>query len=636
MAAVTTKKINGDAAVQLTFPLNFQRAYNAPLSFYPSFLGDNLDIMVGDDFQSEYHETKRLEANQSVMNGLQARQTAERLLLTGPHNYHVPKPVLGQRIYANPTNGAESYSSTRRDNGISAPFKTIEVGGSGELRGGVVTSIEGQEFYKRQLERRIAQLNRMNALAQGYAVEMGQTYKTDDNMKTGPIDKVQFFVYLQSACAAIAAGDLKRFSFENLKDLIELFLAFVPKMSIEDINDTYHVIDLAVYNIRNGLSEEPEFADIKDEDRAYADILQYYMERIRYVTAQVYKYYGSDPKTIKSLVQSLRRSEFETILIKGKTPMNVLNKLRSTNARINQLVENYDAADSSDGRFDKPAEGREDGEQRGIPRQPYAGRNGDENRAKYGRKTGDFTRGGPQWFGDEPVIQDEYEDLNPQYVAPLGMAGFDPNAERAPRANTQVIREALENVIYAVLEPLGYKRDGDVEEFVARNYPNPNNFVSEVANAMEERNFSKAQIAEGMRLTKYSVFADYIDENAGDIEPAEIKPARQRNPFVDVPAPIFSDQNNNGKADIVAPQDMGAQKERDLLIFPKAQIAKLGLPATREEMYRNYRTEAQYRALGLAIPKEMGGPYRMRSGTTLKNAKAYIIKLYKRYVDPEW
>jgi hypothetical protein len=229
MAAMATKKPRGDMGVQLTFPANFQKAYDLPLSYYPSYGGAAFDLMIGTDFQSEYHEQKRREAHQSVLNGLQARRTAEQKLLTGPHNYHLPKPVLGQRKYANPSCGAEAYSSTRRDNGMDAPFRTIETGQQGAgLRGGVMTSLEGQNFYKKQLDRRIAQLNRIDALAQGFAVEQGQSYKTDDNTKEGSVDKVQFFVYLRALLDAITEGDLSRFTFENLKEMLDMMLLLLP------------------------------------------------------------------------------------------------------------------------------------------------------------------------------------------------------------------------------------------------------------------------------------------------------------------------------------------------------------------------------------------------------------------------
>lgn len=647
MSAVATKKINGDAGVQLTFPANFQKAYKAPLSYYPSFQGGGLDLLVGSDFQSHYHAEKRADANRSVMNGLQARKTAERLLLTGPHNYHVPKPVLGQRIYANPSNGAEMPSSTRRDNGVSAPFKVVEVGGQGEMRGGVRT-IEGQNFYKAQLGRRISQLNRMNALAQGFAVQLGQDYKTDDNTKEGSVDKVQFFVYLRALMDAITQGDLSRFTFENLKEMIDLMFAFGPTMSEEDMNDTLEALDTMILSIRSGLSEQPEFAAFDDEKRAYAETLGIYAERMKRYVDEMFGKINLSTRDKKTLSKSLRKSlGFESLLRKGN-PIQVINEERRVDRRVDQDAEDYDdGEDGDDGRFNRPARPREDEEQRGMPRAPFAGRSGDENRDRNGRRNGVFIFGGPSWFGEaEDVRADEYEDVAPRVVAPLGLAGSDPNAESVPRANPETFREALEEQIYNVLSPLGFTRGQDEAEFVAANYPRPSDFVEEVARGMEERGFSKAQIAEGMTRVGMEVFSDYIAEHAGETGPASSRAARSSGfmPLGGLAPPVYRDDDEDGRADVEPAENVGvrgpAPPPRPSAPKGKASIDKMlrdnQLPKTRQDMYDNNKTEAQYRALGLRIPKELGGPYRMRSGTTLKNAKAYIIKLYRTHVDPEW
>jgi len=76
------------------------------LSYFPTSQSYAMPIMEGDTFQNNYHSQKRTEANQSVMNGIQNKLAAERKLLTGVHNFHLPKPVLGQRVYANPSVGA--------------------------------------------------------------------------------------------------------------------------------------------------------------------------------------------------------------------------------------------------------------------------------------------------------------------------------------------------------------------------------------------------------------------------------------------------------------------------------------------------------------------------------------------------
>lgn len=660
MSAYGTKKAGGDAGVQLTFPANFQRAIDLPPAYYPMYSGAPLELMIGTDFQSTYHDEKRRDAHQSVMNGLQARRTAEQKLLTGPHNYHLPKPVLGQRKYANPMNGAESYSSTRRDNGTEAPFRTIETGREGSgMRGGVVSSVEGQQFYKRQLERRIAQLNRMNALAQGFAVQMGAQYQTDDNTKTGSVNKVEFFVYLRALLDAITEGDLSRFTFENLKEMIIMMFRFGPSMSLEDIDDMRDALDLMIVSARDGLSEEPTIADAP-EKRAYAETLVLFTEKMRQYIGQMERNFNLQEKDKRTLSKSLQKSlGFETLLRKGADIVSVLKKARERSARVRDAVEDFDGGfdddddddDDGDGRFDRPAPTREDEEQRGMRRQPFAGQSGDPNRGRFGDRTGLIVFGGPSYFGEADAIADGLEDRFPQYVAPLGISGSDPNATALPpQANPNVIVEALEKEIKIVLEPLGYNGTDDPVEFITANYPDPSNFVKEVGRGMEEKGFSKAQIAEAMTTLGLEVFSDYIKEHAGDTGPA-LPPARNSGitPLGGLAPPVYRDDDDDGRDDAVAPMDLTsrpavAPKPKGS-VAPKTSVApknkeailqSSGFPMTRNDMYAKYKTEAQYRQLGLLLPKELGGPYKMREGTIVKNAKARIIRLMQDNYKADW
>lgn len=641
MSAFGTKKITGDRGVQLTFPLNFQKAYDLPFEYFPSMSGSGYDVMVGTDFQSEYHAEKRMEANKRVMDGIQANKTKERKLLTGVHNYHLPKPVLGQRIYANPSNGAETLVSTRRDNGATAPFRVVEAGkeGSGSMRGGVVRSLEGQEFYKRQLERRISQLNRINAVAQGFATQLGAEYKTEDNTKTGAPNKVEFFLFLRALGDAVLEGDLSSFSFENLKRLLDLLVSFGPSMTIEDIDDARHQLDLMI----NSASYLTDIPDVRNAGRTkynYAITIEFYTKQMRVFVNRMEAKINLSETEKKVLAKSLKRELFEKAL-RSKTPLANVDEVRAFDARVNQEAENADDEDGGDGEFDRPAVNREDDEADGMQRAPLAGRNADENRERFGRRTGVFVRGGPTWFGDvEDVRADEYEDLAPRYVAPLTLAGADPNAERVPRANPRFVFEALDEVIFSVLEPLGYSADQDEGEFINKNYSNHNDFVREVVSAMEERNFSPAQIAEAMVNSGLEVFEEYIAENAGDTGPAPIASSARSNvlPIGGLGPALYTDANEDGEADVVPVNEMAVPPANT----PKrgeegrALLKSLGLPETRDDMYKTYRSEADYRALGLKIPKQFGGPYVMREGTAVKNAKTYLIKVIKSKIASDW
>lgn len=663
MAAVATKKYNGDRGVQLTFPRNFAEAYDLPYEYFPSNQGRAFELMVGTHFQSQYHEEKRQEANQSVMNGLQARRSADQKLLTGPHNYHLPKPVLGQRKYANPSYGAEGGgTSTRRDNGQDAPFRTVEIGG--ELRGGVVRSLEGQNFYKKQLDNRIAQLNRINALSQGFAVEMGSQYKTEDNTKSGSVDKVEFFIYLRALMDAIVEGDLSRFTFENFKEMVVKMFNFGPTMTMEDIDDMRYALDNMIVNLRDGLSDNTQGVEEPNTNTlAYSESLLVYVQNMRKYIGEMERGFEMQPREKKTLSNSLRKSlKFERLLRKDSTPISVVQEARQTDTRVNQAVEGFDGGfdddddddDGGDGQFDRPAQTREDDEAQGMPRAPFAGRNEDPNRGRFGARQGLVVWGANSFFGEtEDARGDAIEDRFPTYVAPLGIAGSDPNAVSVPDASPEVLAEAVLSEVKQVLKTTS---DEDLGELIATLYPDPKFFVNEVAAGLEEKNFSKAQIASGMQqcnimVDDQDVFTDYIAENSGPTGPAPIA-ARSSGlvPMGGIGAPIFRDLDDDGQADAVPPAQMAdaaggpvaAPKRRKKPTAKKTTTSKedvlrsVDWPTTRAEMYDNYTSKADYRELGLRLPAEFGGPYKMREGTTVKNAKAALIAKMKMFYSAAW
>jgi len=613
--------------------------------YFPSYDGAPFDLMVGSDFQSSYHEEKRRDAHQSVLNGLQARRTMNEKLLTGPHNYHIPKPVLGQRRYANPMCGAESFVSTRRDNGPEAPFKTIEVGREGGMRGGVVTSLEGQQFYKGQLAARIAQLNRINAVAQGFAVEMGQQYKTEDNTKNGPVDKVEFFLYLRALMDTVVQGDISRFTFENLKEMIQMMFAFGPTMSIEDIDDMRKSLDTMIMMIRDGLMEG-HFADQKAE--AYSETLLIFTSKMRNYIDKMEANINLQEKDKRTLSNSLKKSLGFDRMLTSADFTQVIREERASDGRVDTSAEDYDGSwgddgddGGGDGRFDQPRTTREDDEAGGAPRQPFAGRSDDPNRKLFGEKTGLVVFGGPSYFGEsESQLQDSYEDQFPQYVAPLGLAGSDPNALSVPQSNPTIISEAAEDVISQVLEPLGYVEGAtDLSEFITTNYPDKNMFVNEVVKAMEERGFSKAEIASGLMKLKLDVFSEFIGENMGSTTPEPIQraPPNGLTPLGGLAPPIYRDMDDDGMMDVAQPDAIGLQGSEPPTKDQKTQILlAAGFPLTRQDMYAMANTAAKYKMLGERLPREVGGPYNMRSGTTVKNAKARIIALMKANYDPNW
>ena len=514
---MATQKPNGAFGVQLTFPRVFQENFRAGFGYYPTDDGMSLDLMTGTTFQSEYHDQKKREANQSVMNGLQNNKYKERKLLTGIHNYHVPKPVLGQRKFAPPAGGVGDYSSARRDGSVSAPWQTVEVGsssvGSG-MRGGVLVSLEGQNFYQDRLRSRIDELDKINTLALGYAVPMGQSVDTQNNRTEGSPNKVELFVYLQAMSDSILENDLSKFTFENLIKVLNLLFATAPTATLEDMNDIKANVNTMAINIRNGLEPEEE-NQVPDE---YVLTLQIFLEKMVKYVAYMIQNINLSEKDKKTLSKSLIKSLGFTNLIKKGSPAGVVDKARKNSSRVNQEAENFD--DGDEGKFDKPSQSREDGEARGVPSAPFAGRAGDPNRARWGDRTGRVVHGDAAYFPSEGA---------PTEALPLALAGFDANAE-LPEADTTSLKEdvqrAMDEVKYSGIFDLTEEDEGkDIETLIREKGVNEKDFIAEIETALSPSH-SKPQIAKGMELVGLPIFASYIAENLKE----GLVPPQPRNP----------------------------------------------------------------------------------------------------------
>lgn len=634
MSAYGTKKRGADEAVQLTFPLNFQKAFKAGVGFFPSYTGAFADLMVGTDFQSTYHEEKRMEANQSVMNGLQARRTQEQKLLTGHQNYHLPKPVLGQRKFANPMNGVVGFPSARRDDS-SAPFAVVE---TGAMKGGVRTA-EGNTFYNLQLQRRIEQLNKINALAQGFPVPMGQRVNNFDAEKFGTKEKVNFFLYMRVLSDSVIEGDLSRFSFENLKEMMDMLFKFAPTTATEDdfaeMRDAWEEMLESTRQI-----DADAFADA-NANSDYFETLKVFLEKgfqyIRQMSANVFRERRDKEALSRSLIKSLG---FTSFLRRGERTEQVLAREARRNPRVGQAWENLDGRHGGDGpdddgdgdgRFDRPAQAREDTEAGNAPRGPLAGRNADPNRERFGARNGAVVYGESAAFFGEEGGEDEQA-----LVAPLPLSGVDPQAQAsAPEQSSEALRTAVATDFEEQLIALGWRAGTDVEAFYsslgdgAGGEEVQRRLIADTAASLEEKGYTPAQIAEGMRLVGHSFFAEYIGANAGDLRPEPAEPAVRRpppDPFAGIPP----------AAPAVPPELVSRPREGRAALPPTAakfvpSLKSLGLPENRAVLLA--MTTEEMRAAGAKVPVEYGGPYRPRENSKRASIRSRLIDLL-RAIDP--
>jgi hypothetical protein len=304
-------------------------------------------------------------------------------------------------------------------------------------------------------------------------------------------------------------------------------------------------------------------------------------------------------------------------LQKERNLRTALKKLAIDDDRVRDFVEDFDAVygddgeDGDDGRFARPANAREDDEQDDAPRAPLAGRNEDPNRQRYGQRNGMIIFGGPSYFG-EAEARDEQVDM----VAPLDMAGFDPNAEGDifPTPDPITLKEAVEDEIKIVLEPFGFVEGGDrtIEQILEAEYgANPSRFVKEVVDGLTDKGFRPAEIAKGMEQLDIPAFGEYIAENTGPTGPARAEPARRFNPSSAVATSATGDD----------------RRER---FFGD------DFPRSREELRAEFKTYDALYSLAASIPAEFGGPYLPRRGTDVRNIQKRIIQIVNQNVDPSY
>jgi len=228
MSAVATKKLGGDYATQLTFPAVFEaqaRANNLASRFYPDATGRPMELLTGSGLQQDYHEQKRLDANRSCMNGVKDNAASMARYLSSHANYIVPKPVLGQRVYANPSNGNQSdiYSSR--------PIQWNQ-----SMSGGVLRTEEGQKWGRDKLRERIPQLDAIKAAKEAFLMGVPMLSSGADNVGISDITtKVELFSLLNRVESDLEQGIVNNKTVEKTQSLLKLLFSFTPYGEVREI-----------------------------------------------------------------------------------------------------------------------------------------------------------------------------------------------------------------------------------------------------------------------------------------------------------------------------------------------------------------------------------------------------------------
>jgi hypothetical protein len=303
--------------------------------------------------------------------------------------------------------------------------------------------------------------------------------------------------------------------------------------------------------------------------------------------------------------------------------------------RARERAEDFFDDDDGDGDVDEfDTEGsfsflpgtREDAEADGVPRAPFAGRGGDENRDRFGARNGLFLDAG--FFGED----------GGGMAAPLGTSGVEAQNERA-RTDPDTLKTAAEAAITNTLSSLGGFREGMSDEelgaFITAQYPDTDDFVAAVVENLDEQGFTPAQAARGLEMTRLPFFAEYITENTGDIDPVPTAPAydwSQR--FASLPGGGGEVVPRAPRLETIS-EDVGARGAPLSAEQRAAWFAEAGLTPNRNDLLRDYRSIESLMRLGARLPAPVGA-YRIRATTSPKNARETIIRKIRTLVDPSY
>lgn len=250
MSAITTKKLGGDYATQLTFPAVFElqaKASNLASQFYPEVRGRSMELLTGSGLQQDYHEQKRLDANRRCLNGVRDNAASMARYLSSHANYIVPKPVLGQRIYANPSNGnqADIYSSR--------PIQWNQ-----SMSGGVLRTEEGQKWGMDKLKERIPQLDAIKAAKDAFLLGVPMASTGAESVGISDITtKVELYGLLNRVESDVEQGVVNNKTVEKSQSLLKLLFAWTPYGEIREVEEVMDKIEY-IKRTLEGIAEQGE------------------------------------------------------------------------------------------------------------------------------------------------------------------------------------------------------------------------------------------------------------------------------------------------------------------------------------------------------------------------------------------
>jgi hypothetical protein len=313
MSAVATKKVGGDYATQLTFPAVFEEQYKKnglASQFYPEQRTAPVVLSRGSGIQEDYHEQKRLDANRRCLNGVKDTAASTARFLRSHANYIMPKPVLSQRIFANPSNGNQADIYSNRP-----VFR---------LSGGVLRTKEGQEYGMRKLKERIPQLDAIDAAKEAFLMGMPSAAMGAEDVGVFDITaKVELYGLLTLVESDVEQSTATPDTVNRSQSALKMMFSFIPIADVSEVEEVMAKVEV-IQRALGGIEENYEDGQgDSDEGRAMLknviylkalfDRMRQYLVRMNGVIGRPRK---EKEKASSIFIKSLGFSELEKLLPK--------------------------------------------------------------------------------------------------------------------------------------------------------------------------------------------------------------------------------------------------------------------------------------------------------------------------------
>lgn len=246
-----------------------------PESYMPEMGLAPLSVTSGDDLQAQWHHQKMRDSHYMANAKVKATQLANARAFSSPNGYYMlPPPVLGQRRFANQSQGALTTNSARQDVPGLAPWSEVPnpyisqffnnhgktmnsmKEEAGELHGGVLRTTVGQDWAKAKLNERIGQFNAIDEAKQIFAsgdlssipTTAPPVGSTELSAEVAQLPQLELAQRLQSILDALQAPGqdydaVSRFVVADSQKVLGLVIRLATNNSADDITNALEFIE---------------------------------------------------------------------------------------------------------------------------------------------------------------------------------------------------------------------------------------------------------------------------------------------------------------------------------------------------------------------------------------------------------